>query len=201
MPEISKRVAGIAPAGKNGWEVHFGAVAQAQAGREILFCSIGDHDFATPEDSVEACVRALRAGKHHYSDIPGIGRLRDAMAVLSEKSTGVATKRANVIATVGGQAALFSAAQACIDPGDHAIIVSPYYATYPGTFRLAGAQLGVAEASAESGFQPTRAALETVRQANTRVLLINSPNNPSGAIYSRETMEAIGGFCRDHDFG
>jgi arginine:pyruvate transaminase len=144
-------------------------------------------------------VRALREGKHHYSDIPGIPRLRDALAQISEVSTGVATGRDNVIATIGGQAALFGAAQACVDPGDHAIIVSPYYATYPGTFRLAGAEVGVALATSEDGFQPTRAALEAAVRDNTRVLLINSPNNPTGTVYSPKTLAAIAEFCIAHD--
>jgi len=199
MPKLSNRIAAIAPGGKNGWEVHFAAAQQARAGRDVLFCSIGDHDFATPEESVEACVRALREGKHHYSDIPGIARLRDALARISETSTGVPTKRENIIATIGGQAALFGAAQACVDPGDHAIIVSPYYATYPGTFRLAGAEVGVVLAMPEAGFQPTREVLEAAVRPNTRALLINSPNNPTGTIYTRQTLAAIAEFAIAHD--
>jgi arginine:pyruvate transaminase len=199
MPQMSKRVTGIVGSGKTGWEVHFAAAERRARGEDILMCSIGDHDFPTPEESVEACVAAVRAGHHHYTDIPGLAALRDRMAELSARSTGVPAGRRNVIATVGGQGALFAAMQACLDPGDHAIIVAPYYATYPGTVRAAGGALGVVETRASDDFQPTRAELEAAAKPNTRVLLINSPNNPTGAVYARKTLEAIAAFCRERD--
>jgi arginine:pyruvate transaminase len=199
MARLSSRINDIVVAGKTGWEVHFAAMERRARGEDILMCSIGDHDFATPEKSVEACVAAVRAGHHHYTDIPGLGRLRDRMADLSTRSTGVATTRANVIATIGGQGALFAAMLACLDPGDHAIVVAPYYATYPGTIRAAGGVLGVVETRAADDFQPDRGELEAALRRNTRLLLINTPNNPTGAVYSRRTLEAIADFCRRHD--
>ena len=170
-----------------------------QAGEPIIMLSVGDHDFDTPNETVEACVREVRAGHHHYTQLPGIPRLRAAMANISTACTGVETTAHQVLATPGGQAALFAAVLGTIDPGGHAIVVAPYYATYPGTFRAAGAGFTVVEARAEDGFQPDIAAIEKAVEPNTRAILINTPNNPTGAVYNRGSLEGIADVCRRHD--
>jgi len=199
MPRPSSRISGIVPSGKDGWEVHFAGWARKQAGEDIIMLSVGDHDFDTPSETVEACVAALRAGHHHYTQLPGIPALREAMAKVSTRSSGVATMAAEVIATPGGQSALYAAVQGVLDPGDHAIVVAPYYATYPGTFRAAGADFTVVEAAAEDGFQPRAEAIEKALTPKTRAILLNTPNNPTGAIYSRPALEGIADLCRRRD--
>jgi arginine:pyruvate transaminase len=86
-----------------------------------------------------------------------------------------------------------------LDPGDHAVVVAPYYATYPGTFRAAGADFTVVEAAAENGFQPRAAAIEKALTPKTKAILLNTPNNPTGAVYSRAALEGIAELCRRHD--
>ena len=199
MPKPSKRISGIIPSGKDGWEVHFAAMTRSQAGEDIVMLSVGDHDFDTPTETVEACVTALRAGHHHYTQLAGLPALREAMARISTLCTGVPTKPDEVIATPGGQSALYAAVQGVIDGGDHAIVVAPYYATYPGTFRAAEAGFTVVEARPEDGFQPDAAAIEKAVQPNTRAILLNTPNNPTGAVYTRQSLEGIADVCRRHD--
>ncbi|MEO3385785.1 pyridoxal phosphate-dependent aminotransferase [Mesorhizobium sp. CAU 1741] len=199
MPRLSSRVSGITPSGKDGWEVHFEASLRRQAGEPIIMLSVGDHDFHTPEATVEACVREVRAGHHHYTHLPGMPRLRAAMANVTTACTGIDTSANQILAAPGGQAALFAATLATVDPGDHAIIIAPYYATYPPTFRAAGAEFSVVEAHAERGFQPDYADIERAVRPNTRAILINTPNNPTGAVYTRETLEGIARVCREHD--
>jgi arginine:pyruvate transaminase len=199
MPEPSSRISGISPSGKDGWEVHFAALARFQNGEDILMLSVGDHDFDTPSETVEACVTAVRGGHHHYTQLPGLPRLREAMAKIASEATGVPTTADEVLATPGGQSALYAAVQATLDPGDHAVVVAPYYATYPGTFRAAGASFTVVEARAENGFQPDAKAVEAAVRPNTRAILINTPNNPTGAVYTREALEGIAEICRRHD--
>lgn len=199
MPEPSRRTASIIPSGRDGWEVHVEALRRKQAGEDILMLSIGDHDFDTPDGTVEACVNFVRGGYHHYSQLAGIPSLRRAMADLSTRCTGVETSPDQVIATPGGQASLFAAVQGTLDPGSHAIVIAPYYATYPGTFRAAGAEFTVVEATAGDGFQPRAQAIEAAIRSNTRAILINTPNNPTGAVYSLETLEGIADICRRHD--
>jgi arginine:pyruvate transaminase len=199
MPHPSSRISNITPSGKDGWEVHFEAWKRKQAGEDIVMLSVGDHDFDTPNETVEACVRAVRAGHHHYTQLPGIPALRAAMAKISTRCTGVPTIADHVIATPGGQSALYAAVQATLDPGDHAVVVAPYYATYPGTFRAAGADFTVVEAAAEDGFQPRAEAIEEALTPKSKAILINTPNNPTGAVYSRESLEAIAELCRRRD--
>lgn len=199
MPSPSKRITGIIPSGKDGWEVHFAAMGRKLAGEDIIMLSVGDHDFDTPSGTVEACVEAVRGGHHHYIQLPGLPRLREGMARLSSACTGVETPPEEVIATVGGQGALYAACQATLDSGAHAIVVAPYYATYPGTMRAAGADFTEIEAASEDGFQPRAEAIAAAIRPETRAILINSPNNPTGAVYSRATMEAIAELCRKHD--
>ncbi len=199
MPTPSRRITGIAPSGKNGWEVHVAAMARKQAGEDILMLSIGDHDFDTPTATVAAGVEALQGGHHHYTEIPGLPRLREAMARLSTACTGVETGPQEVIVTQGGQGALFAACQAVLDPGSHAIVISPYYATYPGTVRSAGASVTEVETDPTDGFEPNPTAIAAAIRPETRMILLNSPNNPTGAVYSRRTLEGVADLCRRHD--
>ena len=199
MPDPSKRVAGIIPSGRDGWELHFTALTRKQAGEDILMLSIGDHDFDTPAETVEACVRLVRGGYHHYSQLAGIPALRRAMATLSTACTGVETVADQILAAPGGQATLYAAVQGTLDPGSHAIVVAPYYATYPGTFRAAGADFPVVETTAADGFQPRASAIEAAIRPNTRAILINTPNNPTGAVYTRASLEAIADLCKAKD--
>lgn len=199
MPKPSSRISGIVPSGKDGWEVHIAAWSRKHAGEDIIMLSVGDHDFPTPDATVNACVEAVRAGHHHYTQLAGIPALRAAMARLSTRCTGVETAPEDVIATPGGQAALYAAVQGTVDQGEHAIVVAPYYATYPGTFRAAGADFTVVETSAADGFQPDAAAIEKAVTPRTRAILINSPNNPTGAVYTRRSLEGLADICRRHD--
>ena len=199
MPTPSNRLSGIVPAGKSGWEVHFAAWKRKEAGEPVIMLSVGDHDFDTPNETVEACVTAVRSGYHHYTQLPGIPRMREAMARASTRCTGVETNADQIIATPGGQLALYAAVQGTLDRGDHAVVVAPYYATYPGTFRAAEAEFTVVEAEARDGFQPRAEAIEAALKPNTKAILINTPNNPTGAVYSRESLEAIAELCVRRD--
>ncbi|PBC03864.1 pyridoxal phosphate-dependent aminotransferase [Mesorhizobium sp. WSM3860] len=199
MPKPSKRITGIVPSGKDGWEVHFAAWTRRAAGEDIIVLSVGDHDFDTPSQTIEACVSAVRGSNHHYTPLPGLPRLRKAMAAASTACTGVLTEPDEVIATAGGQGALYAAVQGVLDPGDHAIVVAPYYATYPNTFSAAGASFTVVETPAEDGFQPRADRIRAALRPNTRAILINTPNNPTGAVYSRERLEQLAEICKEHD--
>ena len=197
--DLSKRITGLTGGGSDGWDVFKRARLMEAEGIDVIDLTIGEHDRRTEPEILEAMHKSALAGHTGYANIRGIPELRDAIAARVSERTGVPTSRDNVQVTPGGQAALFSALTAACDPGDTALFIDPYYATYPGTIRGTGAVAKHVAAKAENGFQPLRSELEP-HAGDARALLINSPNNPTGVVYSRETLEGIAGICRNNDF-
>lgn len=194
----STRIRSILQGGASGWEIVFRAWELARKGVEVTNLTIGEHEQPTPAPILDAMSRAARDGATGYSAIPGIPDLRAAAARRAAARSGAPAGPENVIITAGGQSALFHAFQAVLDPGDAAVIIDPQYPTYPGTIRACGGEVRVTPALASAGFQPDLEALDAAC-AGARALLINTPNNPTGALYSRETLEGIADICRRHD--
>ncbi|MEM9248111.1 MAG: pyridoxal phosphate-dependent aminotransferase [Pseudomonadota bacterium] len=163
--------------------------------------TVGEHDTPTDPAILDVMDQAARAGATRYAAVPGIDALRDAVAERVQAQSGVATARENVLIVPGGQAGLFAAHLCALDAGDVGLIVDPYYATYPGTLRAAGGHVRTVTARAVDGFQlrgdDVVSAAEAAPQA--RSLLVNSPNNPTGAVYTRRTLEGIADACRETD--
>ena len=199
MPSPSERITHISEGAMDGWEVHTESQKRIRAGEDILTVCIGDHDFPTPFDTVAACKEALDNGHHKYSEMQGQPALLEAMAKVSTQATGMEVMPSEVVAMPGGQGGLYASMQACINPGDHVVIASPHYVTYPGTVRAAGGTFTLVDSSPDNGFEPDAAELEAAIQPNTKVMMINSPNNPTCAIFSRETLAAIADVCIRHD--
>ena len=196
--KLSKRILGLTDGGSDGWDIFYKARAMRAAGRNVVELTIGEHDRRTEPEILNEMHRSALAGHTGYSALPGTDALRDAIAARIAERTGVPTARDNVVVTPGGQAALFAAHIAACDPGDTALFIDPYYATYPGTIRGAGAVARAVEARAECGFLPSEADLAMAADGAVS-LLINSPNNPTGVVYGRDTLEGISRVCRDHD--
>ncbi len=195
--KLSARISGIVAAGIDGWEVHYRARALRDAGRDVTMLSVGDHDITTPEPLIAAMAAGARMGHTGYMPMPGIPALRDAIAARVAKRTGVPTTRENVVVVSGGQAALFAAMTAVLDPQDRALFIDPHYATYPGTIRaVSGIPVSV-PAHPAHGFQPQLSDLQAAAPA--KALLVNSPNNPTGVVYSRATMDMLAKFACDRD--
>ena len=197
--QVSRRISGLTGGGPDGWDIYRKARAMKAAGIEVVELTIGEHDRRTDPRILDAMHRAALAGHTGYAALPGTDALRDAVARRISERTGVPTLRDNVVITPGGQSALFAAHVAACDPGDRALFIDPYYATYPGTIRGTGAVAVMVAARAERGFQPERAALDAAAGDGAKSLLINSPNNPTGAVYSRDTMEGIADVVRARD--
>jgi len=160
--------------------------------------TIGEHDIGTAAPVLKAMHDAALGGHTGYASVPGTPSLRAAVAARVQARTGVPTRPENILITPGGQAALFAAHMAACDPGDTALYVDPYYATYPGTIRGASARPRAIQTEAANAFQPTRAALEDAAPG-ARSLLINSPNNPTGVVYSDQTLRDIAEVCTAHN--
>ncbi|MEX0349556.1 MAG: pyridoxal phosphate-dependent aminotransferase [Paracoccaceae bacterium] len=196
--KLSHRITNITGGGSDGWDVFNKARAMVRAGVAVTELTQGEHDIRTHPVILDAMDAAARAGKTGYSAVPGEHDLRDTVAARIHDRTGVATTRDNVLITPGGQAALFAAHNATCDPGDTGLFIDPYYATYPGTIRGVGAIAKPVQARPEDGFQPRAADIDAAAEG-AKSLLINTPNNPTGVVYSRKTLEGIARVCQDRN--
>lgn len=194
----SNRIANILGDGSDGWEIFYRSRAMKAAGIDITELTIGEHDTRTDPTILDAMHASAKGGHTGYAMIPGIAPLREIVARRVQERTGVPTTSNNVLITAGGQAALFAAHLATCDEGSRALFIDPYYATYPGTIRAVGAIPTPIKTRAEDGFIP-RAADIAAAAAGARSLLINTPNNPTGAIYARNTLTDIAQVCIDHN--
>lgn len=196
---LSKRIRGLNAGGDDGWGVYYRARAMAAAGAPVINLTIGDHDAPTPGPILDAMASSAAGGNTGYAPVPGSEALRQAIASRATARTGVRTGPENVLVTAGGQAALFAAHIALLDPGDAALMIDPYYATYPGTIRAASARPVPVLADAAEGFQPDAAVLDrAAKGSGARSLLINTPNNPTGAVYAAETLTGIAAVAAQH---
>jgi arginine:pyruvate transaminase len=194
----SRRIRDITGGGSDGWEVFLRARRMIAQGIPVTELTIGEHDIGTAAPILQDMHRSAIAGHTGYAAVPGTAALRQTVADRVSRRTGIKTLPENVLITPGGQAALFAAHIATCDPGDTALFIDPYYATYPGTIRGADARPRPVAARAEHGFQPLAADLEAAAPG-ARSLLINSPNNPTGVVYSRQTLDGIADVARRHD--
>ncbi len=196
--QLSRRILGLTGGGSDGWDVFRRARALIGKGERVVELTIGEHDIRTDPAILKAMHEAAMAGHTGYASVPGTPDLRRAVAERVQDRTGIPTGPDNVVITPGGQAALFAAYAAVCDQGDRALYIDPYYATYPGTLRGVGAEAVPVAARAENGFQP-RAADIAAAAPGARSLLVNTPNNPTGVVYTPETLEGIARVCQDHD--
>jgi arginine:pyruvate transaminase len=198
MPVLSPTLTNLIEGGSDGWEVFMRARKMIANGTPVTELTIGEHDIRTDPSILAAMDVSARGGHTGYATVPGIAELRAEVAARVQTRTGVPTEPENVMITPGGQSALFASHLAACPFGQKALYLDPYYATYPGTLRGAGAVAVPIQTRAEDGFQPD--AREIGAHADGAAsLLINSPNNPTGVIYTRETLEGIADVCKRHD--
>ena len=199
MPVPSHRITNISEGDQEGWEVYLKAVDMIRGGEDVLMLSIGDHDFSTPVETINAAKKALDDGHTKYTTMQGLPDLLKAMAKVSTQAISMPVTTDEVVTVSGGQSGLYAAMQATVNPGDHVIIISPHYVTYPGTVRSAGATFTLVSCSPDNGFEPKAEDIEAAITPQTKAVLINTPNNPTCAIYSRETLEAVSEVCIRND--
>ena len=188
---ISKRIAAIAESAT--LKVDAKAKALQAQGRPVISYAAGEPDFATPAHIVEAAVLAARDPKNHrYTPAVGLPELREAIAQKTLTDSGTNVTAAQVIVTNGGKQAVYQAFATIVDEGDEVLLPSPYWTTYPEAIALAGGKTVEVFAGADQGYKVTVDQLEAARTAKTKAMLFCSPSNPTGAVYSREEVEAIG---------
>ncbi|MDH3301084.1 MAG: pyridoxal phosphate-dependent aminotransferase [Acidimicrobiia bacterium] len=194
---ISSRVAAIAPSATLA--VTNKAKALKAAGEPVIGFGAGEPDFPTPDYIVEAAVAACRDPKNHrYTAAGGLPELKEAIAAKTLRDSGYEVDPAQIVVTNGGKHAVFNAIAGVVDEGDEVLIPTPYWTTYPEPVALAGGVPVPVETSIETGFKASVDDLEAARTDRTKALIFVSPSNPSGAVYSREQIEAIGRWAAEH---
>jgi len=195
---ISARVGGIAESATLAVDAK--AKALKASGRPVIGFGAGEPDFPTPDYIVAAAVEACRDPKNHrYTPAGGLPELKQALAEKTGRDSGYDVRPAQVLVTNGGKQAIYQAFAAILDPGDEVLLPAPYWTTYPESIRLAGGVPVEVLADETQDYKVTPAQLEAARTERTKVLLFNSPSNPTGAVYSREEVQAIGEWLREHD--
>ena len=196
--KLSQRISGLLGDGSDGWEVFIKAREMIKGGIDVVELTIGEHDIRTAASILQDMHKAAMGGHTGYASVPGTDALRQTVAKRVQERTGVPTVPENVLITPGGQAALFAAHMVACDAGDTALYLDPFYATYPGTLRGVGAIPKAIQTRAEDAFQPRAGDIDACA-AGAKSLLINTPNNPTGTVYSLETLEGIADVCKAHD--
>ena len=167
------------------------AMEMAVEGEDVIHLEVGEPDFDTPTNIVEAGVKALRAGKTHYTPSTGIPELRQAVADHYRKTYGLEVAPQRVVVTCGSSPAIFVLLASLLDPGCEIIMSDPHYACYPNFVRFLGGIPVFVPVFAEDGFQINPDDVERAITGRTRAILINSPSNPTGTIMDAERMKGI----------
>jgi aspartate aminotransferase len=175
------------------------ATALRQQGRDVVDLSVGEPDFPTPAHICEAARQAIDRGITRYTPIGGLDALKDAIVEKLRRDNSLKYERTQVMASCGGKHALYTAFQALFDEGDEVVLPAPYWVSYPDMLRLAGAVPRVVETSAEQGFKMTPEDFERAVGPRTVALIVNSPSNPTGAVYDAEELRALGEVAAKHE--
>ncbi|PXY32153.1 pyridoxal phosphate-dependent aminotransferase [Prauserella muralis] len=194
---VSARIAGITPSATLAVDAK--AKALKAEGRPVIGFGAGQPDFPTPDYVVEAAAAAVHERTNHgYTAAGGLPELREALAAKTLRDSGFACDPSQILVTNGGKQAVYSAFATLLDPGDEVLLLAPYWTTYPESITLAGGVPVQVTADESTGYLATVEQLEAARTERTKVLLFNSPSNPTGAVYPREQVEAIGRWALEH---
>ncbi|OYX42781.1 MAG: aspartate aminotransferase [Rhodobacterales bacterium 32-67-9] len=173
------------------------AAALKREGRDIITLGTGEPDFPTPAPVIEAAHRAALAGETTYTPTAGTLALRDAIAAACERENGHLPANSEIIVSTGAKQVLYNAFAATLDAGDEVLIGAPYWTSYPDIVTVCDGRPVILQTSAATGFRITPDQLRAAIGPKTRWLLLNSPSNPSGAVYSAEDLEALAAVLRD----
>ncbi|MEV0050026.1 pyridoxal phosphate-dependent aminotransferase [Saccharopolyspora shandongensis] len=194
---VSARIGGISESATLAVDAK--AKALKAAGRPVIGFGAGEPDFPTPQPIVDAAIAACSDPKNHrYSPAAGLPELREAIAAKTLRDSAYTVQANQVLVTNGGKQAVYQAFQTLIDPGDEVLLPAPYWTTYPEAITLPGGVPVVVPADESTGYLVSIEQLEAARTPRTKVLLFNSPSNPTGAIYPPEQVEAIGRWAVEH---
>ncbi len=168
------------------------------AGKDVIDLGVGEPDFDTPAHIKAAAIRAIEAGFTKYTAVEGTPELRQAVVDKFKRDNGLDFKPDQVLVSVGGKQSFFNLAQALLDQGDEVVIPAPYWVSYPDMVLLADATPTFIVAGIDQGFKITPEQLDRALGPKTKLVVLNSPSNPTGSVYSRTELVALGEVLRRH---
>ena len=196
--KTSKLIEKISGPASKAWIVGDKAFDMIDRGMDVIHLGIGDPDFDTPSHIVTSLEKALSSGKTHYSPLLGETALREEITIHAKKLYGGQISKENVAVLPGAQAALFSVFQCIAEIGDEVIALEPTYATYPAVIRASGAKLITVKLNRnEKGYYLDLNDIEKAITSKTKAILINSPSNPSGAVFIQEDLNKLADLCQE----
>jgi len=194
--EFSSRLAQVRPSPSVAAKARVDALRAA--GRDIIDFTIGEPDFPTPDHIVQSGMRALSEGATRYTGSAGTPALKNAVRAKLQRENRLAYAADQVIVGTGAKQLIFNAFAATLNPGDEVVVPAPYWVSYPDMVLLNGGTPVIAPGTAEDGFKLTPAALRAALTPASRWLVLNTPNNPSGAIYTADELTALCAVLREH---
>ncbi|MDZ7708575.1 MAG: pyridoxal phosphate-dependent aminotransferase [Trueperaceae bacterium] len=174
------------------------AAEMRRQGVDVIAMTAGEPDFQPPAHVLDAAREAIELGLTKYTPAEGTHELREAIVAKHARENGWSADPSEVIVGTGGKQVLYNAIQAMVDPGDEVILIAPYWVSYPAQVEVAGGVVVPVEARAEDGFVPDPDAVAAAFTPRTKALILNSPSNPTGAVYPREVVEALAALAREH---
>lgn len=198
MAQLSTRIHNVAPSAT--LEVDLKAKALKASGIDIIGFGAGEPDFPTPDYIVRTAVEAVQDSKNHrYTATAGLPELREAIAHKTARDSGYEVDPQQIVVTNGGKHAVYASFQLILNEGDEVIVPTPCWVSYPETIKLAGGVPVEVFADAEHTFEPSIEQIEAATTERTKAIIINSPNNPTGAVWSADTLRAIAKWAIEHD--
>lgn len=195
--KLAQRVTNIQPSATLA--INTKANALKKQGVHVINFGVGEPDFNTPQHIQDAAIQAMRDGKTRYTPVSGIDELKDAIIRVVQEDYGLSYRRENVLVSCGGKHSLYNLMQAMLDPGDEVIIPAPYWVSYPEMVTLTGAQSVIVPCSEAHGFKLHPDELEKAITPRTRLLIMNSPSNPTGMHYRRDELAALAEVLLKHE--
>lgn len=194
--ELSHRVLSIKPSPTLA--VNARANKLKAEGRDIIGLGVGEPDFDTPQHIKHAGIAAINNGFTRYTAVGGTPSLKQAIVAKFKRENALEYKASQILVSCGGKQSFYNLTQAVINPGDEVIVPAPYWVSYPDIVLLAEGVPVIVEAGIEQGFKLTAAQLAAAITPKTRMVVINSPSNPTGAVYSADELRALGEVLRQH---
>jgi aspartate aminotransferase len=174
------------------------AAALRAAGHDVIALSAGEPDFDTPTHISDAGVAAIRNGHTRYTNVDGTPELKDAIVAKFSRDNGLEYARPQILVSSGAKQTIYNLVTALLNPGDEAVIPAPYWVSYPDMVLLADGVPVTVHAGPEQGYKITPAQLEAALTPRTRLFMLNSPSNPTGAAYTRAELQALGRVLARH---